>query len=85
MRVLLILAAAVMFGLAGGYAWSAFSAPKPHVHVPKARIALPPPVPQSAADKQWTERAEDKPEPAAAAPAAATAQETASEEAESNS
>ena len=85
MRVVLIFAAAVMFGLAGGYAWSAFSAPKPHVHVPKARTALPPPVPESAADKHWTERAEDKPAPAAAAPAATSAQETASEGAESNS
>ena len=46
MRAVLIILAAVLFGLAGGYAWSAVD-------------ATPPPLPESAQDQQWTARADD--------------------------
>jgi len=70
MRAVLIIFAAVLFGLAGGYAWSAMQSTPQHVHVPKAVDATPPPLPASAEDQQWTARADDSapPAPKAAAP-----------------
>lgn len=65
MRALLILAAALMFGLAGGYAWAELSAPRRHVHVPKAINPPAPPVIESTADVEWSNRAENEPESAA--------------------
>ena len=64
MRALLVLAAALMFGLAGGYAWSVLSTPRRHVHVPKAVNPPAPPVLETTEDKQWTERAANEAEPA---------------------
>ena len=69
MRALLVLVAALMFGLAGGYAWSELSAPRRHVHVPKAVTPPAPPVIESAADEQWSARAVDETNEAAAEPA----------------
>jgi len=69
MRALLVLAAALMFGLAGGYAWAELAAPKRHVHVPKAVNPPAPPVVESTADEQWSARADDKANEAAAEPA----------------
>ena len=71
MRAVLIILAAVLFGLAGGYAWSAMQSAPQHVHVPKAVDATPPPLPASAEDQQWTARADEsapapQPKPAAA-------------------
>lgn len=59
MRALLIILAAILFGLAGGYAWSAIQSSPQHVSVPKAVDATPPPLPASAEDQQWTARADD--------------------------
>lgn len=59
MRAVLIILAAVLFGLAGGYAWSAMQSTPQHVRVPKAVDATPPPLPASAQDQQWTARADD--------------------------
>jgi len=63
MRAVLILVAAVMFGLAGGYAWSVMSAPQAHVHVPKVPKSNPLVIPESATDHDWETRSEDKPTP----------------------
>jgi hypothetical protein len=75
MRAVLILVAALMFGLAGGYPWSELSAPRPHIHVPKAINPPAPPVVESAADEQWSARAVDENSvaPAKADPADANA------------
>ena len=69
MRAMLILGLAIMLGLAGGYAWSGLgpgrAAPKP----PKARLMALPASPEeqpAALDQQWTDRASDSAEPAAA-------------------
>lgn len=59
MRAVLVLVAAVMFGLAGGYAWSALATRPRHVHVPKPVEATPPPLAETAADREWHERADD--------------------------
>lgn len=71
MRALLIIIAAILFGLAGGYAWSAMNRAPEHVHIPKAVDASPPPLPASADDQSWSARADDSapppPKPAAAA------------------
>jgi hypothetical protein len=66
MRVVLILIGAVMFGLAGGYAWSAMAPARktPPVHLPKPTMLLPPDVPETASDKQWAARARDSDAPA---------------------
>jgi hypothetical protein len=64
MRAILILIAAVMFGLAGGYAWSAMLASPAHGRVPKPhRTAMIDP-PEIAADKEWAARGEDQGRPA---------------------
>lgn len=63
------MAAAVMLGLAGGYAWATISAPKPHVHVPKAVNPKQLGGPDTPADQEWVNRSEDKAEANAAEPA----------------
>ena len=60
MRAVLIFVAAVMFGLAGGYAWSVMSRPAAHVDVPKVPKTKPLAIPESAADEDWQTRAEDR-------------------------
>lgn len=71
MRPFLILAAALMFGVAGGYGWSDLTRPAPHVHVPKVPKAKPIVIPETTADKQWQERADDEPDTSSGAEAAA--------------
>jgi hypothetical protein len=60
MRAVLVLVAAVMFGLAGGYAWSAMARHPAHVHVPKVPKAARIVIPETPADSQWTARADEK-------------------------
>ena len=58
MRAVCILLAAVMIGLAGGYAWSALQ-PVRHGHIPKGvtpKIAEPP---ESLSDSEWDARPAD--------------------------
>ena len=51
-------AGAVMFGLAGGYAWSAMAPAQPvPMHLPKPTMIIPADAPQSADDKAWAARA----------------------------
>jgi len=66
MRVAAILIGAVMFGLAGGYAWSAMAPPgrKAPVYLPKPTMLVPPEAPETASDKQWAARAKDSDAPA---------------------
>ena len=59
MRAVAVLGTALMIGLTGGYAWSALTRPKPHVHVPRVPKAQPPVVLESDADEQWAKRAEE--------------------------
>lgn len=59
MRAILILAAALMFGVAGGYGWFDLTRSAPHVHVPKVPRERAIVIPQSSADRQWQERADD--------------------------
>lgn len=54
-------AGAVMFGLAGGYAWSTMAPaaePAP-LHLPRATMIIPADAPQSADDKAWSARAKE--------------------------
>jgi hypothetical protein len=72
-KELILTSAAVIFGLAGGYAWSAMTAspPRPHTAI-KAGFAPMPASPEErpeALDKEWTERSDD----VSAAPAARVA------------
>ena len=64
MRAPLILAAAMMFGLAGGYAWS-ITGPKPAARKPPvARVMALPPSPEEAPgadDRHWTSRSTEEP------------------------
>jgi hypothetical protein len=54
------IAGAVMFGLAGGYAWSAMAPAEPtRVRLPKATMLIPADAPQSADDKAWAARANE--------------------------
>lgn len=73
-RAILIPAAAVALGLAGGFAWSAWSAPAGHgPKPPRAAFAPIPASPEERPlepDKEWTSRAGDEP-----AEATATAQD----------
>lgn len=64
MRAVLILVAAILFGLAGGYGWSAMT---PKVAPASRAAAAPPPkpttiipadLPQTADDRAWTARAQ---------------------------
>lgn len=56
----ILMSAALMLGLAGGYAWATMSAPKPHVHVPKAVNPKQLDGPNSAEDQEWVNRSEDR-------------------------
>jgi len=61
-RVLILAAAAIPLGLAGGYAWSALTAVDHRAPPPKATIAEIPPSPEElpeVADAEWTNRADD--------------------------
>ena len=66
MRALIVLVAAMMLGLGGGYAWSALSASHLKAHVPKVPRSKALEIPQSVEDKEWTQRAEKADKPAAA-------------------
>ena len=63
-KVILLCAAAIPLGLAGGYAWSAMTAPAPRVDSPpKATFADIPVSPEElpeVPDREWTARADDK-------------------------
>jgi hypothetical protein len=66
MRMMLILACGAMaFGLAGGYAWSALTAPAARAPAPRkaATVALPqsPEERPVVLDQLWSSRADDKP------------------------
>lgn len=64
MRAVQILVAAVILGLIGGYGWSALGPKRFQERIPKAVYAIPPDAPQSASDKEWADRGEDKGAPA---------------------
>src|SRR3569623_1596909 len=74
MRVLLIIIAAILFGLAGGYAWAELHSAPQHVHIPKAVDASPPPLPATADDQTWSARADDSVPPPPPKPATAAQQ-----------
>lgn len=62
MRALLIPVAAVLVGLAGGYAWSSLGAGPAKPKPPRATQIAPPPSPEelpTAEDRQWTAEATD--------------------------
>lgn len=62
-KVILLCAAAIPLGLAGGYAWSAMTAPAPRVaSPPKATFGAIPASPEElpeVPDQEWVNRAED--------------------------
>jgi hypothetical protein len=66
-RKLILLPAAIMVGLAGGYAWSVTSAPKPREAAsPKATTVDAPPSPEELpeeSDHEWASRSNDGPQP----------------------
>jgi hypothetical protein len=68
MRAMLILILAVTFGLAGGYAWSAMTAPAAREPAPRKEGFVPLPAsPEerpAALDKAWESRAGEGPRPA---------------------
>ncbi|HEX3422229.1 MAG TPA: excalibur calcium-binding domain-containing protein [Sphingomicrobium sp.] len=64
MRALQLIIAAVILGVAGGYAWSAMAPHKTHLTIPKAVYAIPSDAPQSASDKEWAARGDDDKSPA---------------------
>ncbi|WP_196233044.1 excalibur calcium-binding domain-containing protein [Sphingomonas segetis] len=71
MRAVLIVAAAVMLGLAGGYAWSALLHEGAKPPVPKAAAVAavsPLDIPASASDEEWAARAAAEETPAIAPP-----------------
>lgn len=82
MRSLMLLFAAVMFGLLGGYGWSVMARRPQHVHVPKVPKPEKLVVPESAADKQWAERAAENDIAPTAAPAKKAAAEQSQNQAE---
>ena len=59
MRSLMVLLAALMFGLLGGYGWSVMARRPQPAHVPKVPKPEKLVIPDSAADKQWEERADE--------------------------
>lgn len=59
MRVALIIVAAILFGLAGGYGWSAWSRPAARPKHYKATMLIPADAPPTADDEQWAARATD--------------------------
>jgi len=72
-KELLLIPAAMIFGLAGGYAWSAWNAPPPRAvkAAKRATVALPasPEERPEALDREWAAEADDtKPAPAETAP-----------------
>jgi hypothetical protein len=69
MRIAQILVAAVILGLAAGYAWSAMAPARAHLHVPRAGSAPTIVIPESEADRAWAARAEGDDEEELAAPA----------------
>ena len=81
-KVILLCAAAIPLGLAGGYAWSAMTARPPRTAAPpKATFADIPESPEelpAALDEDWTNRADDN--KAAVANHAAADQEPSSNE-----
>lgn len=60
MRAALILIAAAMFGLAGGYGWSAWSRPAAKPRQYKATMLIPADAPETPSDREWAARATDK-------------------------
>jgi len=62
-KALILAPAAILLGLAGGYAWSALTAPSPKTAKPlKATQVAPPPSPEelpTVEDKEWTAQAND--------------------------
>ena len=77
MRALLIPVAAVLVGLAGGYAWSSMGAGPTKPRPPTARFMALPASPEeepAPLDEQWAERAAAGPAAAAATPSASTDQ-----------
>jgi hypothetical protein len=63
MRWVMILLAALMVGLGGGYGWSALTAPKVKPQIPKAetvKAVSPLDLPPSDADREWAARAADE-------------------------
>jgi hypothetical protein len=63
-KALILGPAAILLGLAGGYAWSALTAPAPKMAKPlKATMVAPPPSPEEmpgAEDKRWSAEADDR-------------------------
>jgi hypothetical protein len=63
-REAILVAAAALFGLAGGYAWMAMTAePAPGPRPAKAAMMAIPPSPEeqpAVLDREWTERADDQ-------------------------
>ena len=57
MRAALIIVAAILFGLAGGYGSSAWSRPAPKPKHYKATMLIPADAPETADDKAWAARA----------------------------
>jgi hypothetical protein len=60
MRAVLILPAAVLLGLAGGYGWSALHPVRPSAQIPKAVTPTEVELPQTASDTEWAARAVDE-------------------------
>lgn len=62
-KALILAPAAIVLGLAGGYAWSVLTAPPPKAATPpKGTQVAPPPSPEelpTVEDKQWTAEADD--------------------------
>ncbi len=58
-RALQILVAAIILGLAAGYAWSAAAPRTTHVRIPKPPQTKPIVIPESQADKAWIDRSTD--------------------------
>lgn len=59
MRVPQILILALSLGLVAGYAWSAMMPRRAHVRIPRAETAVPIAIPETAADKEWEDRAQE--------------------------
>ena len=64
MRAVQLLVAALILGLAGGYAWSAMVKPAPHLRIPKAVTPKLFDAPQSSSDREWAARALGRDDPA---------------------
>lgn len=64
----MVLVAALMFGVLGGYGWSVMARRPQHAHIPKVPKAEKLVIPDSTADKQWEERADENEVAPATAP-----------------